>query len=536
MSEKEKVAVNILIDHFGNIVAQVVSYLLAKGPRSLRDLTAETKLKLNEVRKGLLVAVQHGLVAVSERKGPGGSTTTIYTASIEGVVQRQYIPQFIQFARRSFSTQSDLAERVMEDVILNGHLSLSSVIQNALEHPSNAHLSCEEIKSSTMDVFSTFVHKHLVCRSDGPKEDLYVLPRFDLKNFTKNAGEKRHHHSSNDDAPAAKRRNDADQLSATNKQALGELDGKEASSVDSDCCWKPDYSRLFKQLRNEAIVSMVVNTHDVAAGAVMETVLRLSELQDETNSMTVAVSSFELFQALPSTPLLSRAELALYLKLLCDGSTTAYLVKVGDNAGGTYCVQLDKCLDSMAENAIVSLVQERFGSKCLRVFRLLLDKKHLEEKQIGDMAMIPSKEAQELMYRMLRSHFVTLQEVPRTPDHAPSRTFFLFSVNKEHVRQTCLKLAYKSLLHLQQKRLSLEKEHRRLLDRQQQFELQKAKILLSESDGKDKEDDIALLEEDLLPPADKAMVKKLLCAFSRFDEGEVVLSSSLLCLSNFKLL
>ena len=38
-----------------------------------------------------------------------------------------------------------------------------------------------------------------------------------------------------------------------------------------------------------------------------------------------------------------------------------------------------------------------------------------------------------------------MQEIPRTPDHAPSRTFYLFSVNRQHVAKTCLQLSYQVL-------------------------------------------------------------------------------------------
>ena len=45
-----------------------------------------------------------------------------------------------------------------------------------------------------------------------------------------------------------------------------------------------------------------------------------------THSNFVVVATvfrcFQLFQALPSTPLLSRAELSLYLKLLSDGTVS----------------------------------------------------------------------------------------------------------------------------------------------------------------------------------------------------------------------
>ena len=54
-------------------------------------------------------------------------------------------------------------------------------------------------------------------------------------------------------------------------------------------------------------------------------------------------------------------------------------------------------------------MRERFGSKCFRVFRLLLLKKVLEQKQVADMAMIPSKEAKEMLYSLMAESFVTLQ-------------------------------------------------------------------------------------------------------------------------------
>ena len=54
-------------------------------------------------------------------------------------------------------------------------------------------------------------------------------------------------------------------------------------------------------------------------------------------------------------------------------------------------------------------MRERFGNKCLRVFRLLMLKKSLEQKQVADLAMIPSKEVKELLYSLLAENYITLQ-------------------------------------------------------------------------------------------------------------------------------
>ncbi|XP_031468139.1 DNA-directed RNA polymerase III subunit RPC3-like [Phasianus colchicus] len=57
--------------------------------------------------------------------------------------------------------------------------------------------------------------------------------------------------------------------------------------------------------------------------------------------------------------------------------------------------------------------------------------------------MIPAKEAKDMLYRMLSESFVALQEIPRTPDHAPSRTFYLYAVNVPSSARVLLQRCYK---------------------------------------------------------------------------------------------
>lgn len=78
-------------------------------------------------------------------------------------------------------------------------------------------------------------------------------------------------------------------------------------------------------------------------------------------------------------------------------------------------------------------MRQRFGGPACRIFRLLLLKGQLEQKQIAEMAMIPVKDTRELLYRLLKVDFVQLQEVARTADHAPARTFYLWRVGHLHV-------------------------------------------------------------------------------------------------------
>ena len=52
------------------------------------------------------------------------------------------------------------------------------------------------------------------------------------------------------------------------------------------------------------------------------------------------------------------------------------------------------------------------------------------------------------------------QEIPRTPDYAPSRTFYLFSVNLLHVARMLVERCYKALGNLITKRMTEMKENK----------------------------------------------------------------------------
>lgn len=68
----------------------------------------------------------------------------------------------------------------------------------------------------------------------------------------------------------------------------------------------------------------------------------------------------------------------------------------------------------------VLLCSSRFGSRCARIFRLVLQKKHLEQKQVEDFAMIPAKEAKDMLYKMLSENFISLQVATALVENFPS--------------------------------------------------------------------------------------------------------------------
>ena len=55
------------------------------------------------------------------------------------------------------------------------------------------------------------------------------------------------------------------------------------------------------------------------------------------------------------------------------------------------------------------MMQEVHAHAGLRIFQMLQEKKQLEQKQIAEFAMVPVREAREVLYKMLKSGFLALQ-------------------------------------------------------------------------------------------------------------------------------
>lgn len=119
---------------------------------------------------------------MGERKTPAG-VVSVYSADLKHILQRQHIPQLVRLAECRVSSQPTLARHVMEDLLLNGRLCLSAVLQNADTRFCSSSGQTTQARSSAMEVFTALAREHLVCRTDGSEEDRYQLPDMDKGMF-----------------------------------------------------------------------------------------------------------------------------------------------------------------------------------------------------------------------------------------------------------------------------------------------------------------------------------------------------------------
>ncbi|NXO66961.1 RPC3 polymerase, partial [Phainopepla nitens] len=463
----------LLQEHFGEIVGKVGNSLLRTGPRPLRLLVGDTGLLPDQVKKALCVLIQHNLVQYEVQ--PRGSVE--YEARSERILRILRYPRYIYTAKTLYG---DPGELLVEELLLHGHLPMSCAVARVADRLTE---TMEDGK--TMDyteVSSTFVRladTHFIQRcpvvpetpqsAKAPpppapalaiaEKDMYVVPRLSL------VGKGKRRHSCDEEE-------EGEHKAKRQKQEGGSSE----TPPDDGIYWQVNLERFHQHFRDQALVSAVASRMDQTSSEVVRTMLRMSEVTTASGaSHTQPLSSNEIFRSLPAGYNIGKQVLDQYLALLAD-DPLEFVGKSGDSGGGTYTVSDVGTRTSWTppspfpHPSLIPLLPHRFGSRCARIFRLLLRKKHLEQKQVEDFAMIPAKEAKDMLYRMLSENLVSLQEIPKTPDHAPSRTFYLYTVNVMAAARMLLHRCYKSVANLMERRQHEMRENKRLLEKSQRVE------------------------------------------------------------------
>lgn len=158
-------------------------------------------------------------------------------------------------------------------------------------------------------------------------------------------------------------------------------------------------------------------------------ILRLSETRTHPcASFTVPISNHEIIEHAMKDKICPKADLVeSYLHCFNGDIQNNFISKTEDRgASAMYSVNILTSLQKIVDSCLASYVEEYLGAKCSRIFRLLLSRKHLQQKQIEDITMIPAKEAKRLTYILFDQGLIKALQIPKSADYAPSRTIFLF--------------------------------------------------------------------------------------------------------------
>ncbi|KAK2173618.1 hypothetical protein NP493_863g01050 [Ridgeia piscesae] len=509
----------ILKEYHGPVAEKVGVYLLKNGSMPLRMIAQDLSLKLSQTKKTLYTLMQHNMVDFELHK----RGFVEYRLDIENVLVRLRFPRFIYSAKMLYG---DTAELLVEELLHHGQIEMSRLLDKVTERLNESAEGGEVSSENVREQFVALVHTQFIRRClavtthttgqpqaipsfSTEEQDVHTVPTSVL-----NAVDSRKRKRSVDGSEQA-----------TKKQRT---DTSEEQLPDKGVFWQIDYQRFNHYLRDQHIINAIGERVDKRAAETVRAILRLSELSmDFRVPTTNPVSYHEIMQALPKELGVNSETLDQYLKILVDDSME-FILKADDSGGGMYVIHLKRALTTICKAHLESVVRERFGSKYFRIFKLLMLKKQLEQKQIEEFAMIPAKEAKDMLYRMFGEQFVTITEVPRTPDHAPSRTFFLFSVNISYVARMLLEQCYKAMFNLTLRREHETKENKRLLDKQQRVEAIAASLEQSGADPSQRDE-----VEEMITPSERAQLARVKHITNKLEQSELQLEETVFVLQTY---
>lgn len=520
----------LLREHFGEVVEKVGTHLLRNGQQNLRTILHETGMPLDQVKKSLCVLVQQGACMFSSgRKGPGSPAE--FCANGDRILRILRYPRYIYTAKTLYG---DTGELIIEELLQRGHLTMSETVKTVADRlTQNMEEGHSMDYSEVSSAFSKLVETHFLQR----------CPPVGAEKIT----------TSPDSPPApvsAATSSSAEtypdcykvphvMLIGRGKRPLCTEDGEEQRNAkkakmdtqthgDEGIYWQVNFERFHLHFRDQTIISAVANKLDQTSSEIVRTMLRMSEVTTApTAACTKPLSANEIFRSLSSSYNIPRQILDQYLTLLVD-DPMEFVGKAGESGGGMFVVNLHRALTNLARATLESVVQERFGSRSARIFRLLLRTRHLEQKQVEDFAMIPAKEAKDMLYTLLSENLVQLQEVPKTPDYAPSRTFYLYTVNQLPTARMLLQNCYKTVGNLIERRLFETKESKRLLEKSQRIEAILASLQASGAEP----EQLTEVEEMITAP-EKQQLDSLRVHVNKLDTAENQVDDTIFLLESY---
>jgi DNA-directed RNA polymerase III subunit RPC3 len=132
------------------------------------------------------------------------------------------------------------------------------------------------------------------------------------------------------------------------------------------------------------------------------------------------------------------------------GRSSAFLSFGGSKAQ----VEFELLARSLQLRVLDDIARERHGDAGVRILRLLRALGKTAEVQVGKVGMLPPKEVRPLLSGMASDGLVAMQEVPKSADRNPTRTFYLWYVDQKKSAVVVAGQLYKTLFNIGRRRVA----------------------------------------------------------------------------------
>jgi DNA-directed RNA polymerase III subunit RPC3 len=289
---------------------------------------------------------------------------------------------------------------------------------------------------------------------------------------------------------------------------------------DANLYWRVNYKRLNAEFRSRYLIEEMERLFGEDGALVMETIIKqtTNQLYDVDD-----LKPIPQFKPDDVAALIPGSKLRLSNQRHGKNAITDFIQGLCDEEYGyirmvdhVYMIVDFKVFSQKQQQmCIEEFLADRYGESSLRIWRLLLSRGRLDDRQITRLVLQPVKATREALYLLLRGGFAHIQDVPKTQtDRSAQKTFFLWYVDLTKSREALLDYCYKTIHRMRQRRLVEEQRNPTLRTKLER-------------------EDVKANEDELLTEDEKRVLQTMRLSSQRFDTAETALDDMLLRLKEF---
>ncbi|KAI6110056.1 RNA polymerase III subunit RPC82-domain-containing protein [Pisolithus sp. B1] len=471
-AETARLCTQVVHTHFGPLTTNVATVLLHRGRLSFPQLLRYTRLKPRTVRAAVLVLVQHNLLWHAQTDEEGD----VLEFNTTECLKRLRFGRYVWVVENMFG---NVAAEIVQLVLDHGKLRPPDII---------SRLSIYDLKNTSMYsqtlyklVSESYLKPSTLLSHQSPRDKrikyeaeekakLTGFPTARQLREAKAAAEARLKREEEEAERVGLKPKSRDQLNhrSSKKKVAEEV-------VDDDVYFRVNLDKFDVHIRNKLIEKAVEERFNRYAALVMKATLMatgskqrsLSDTRSDpcsTNAIAMHIPDDEDLSAGIASNSKRPSNAALvkeYLGLMANADNptpagrAASFLSHSDNK---VYVEFDIIGRRLRRRVLESVTRERHGEDAVRIVRLLLDVGKMDEKQVAKVAMMANKDVRPLLSAMSSDCLISTQEIAKSADHNPTRTFYLWHIDLDRAYSTLLSSLYKTLCNISARRQAEQEE------------------------------------------------------------------------------
>ncbi|KAI0693743.1 hypothetical protein BC835DRAFT_1406684 [Cytidiella melzeri] len=465
--------------HFGPLTAKLTAVLLHRGRLPLGQIIRFAGLKPRTARAAIIALVQHNILWHAQTDADG----EVFEVNTEDCLMRLRYGRYVWQAEQLFGKAG---AEIVQLILDHGKLRPPEIISQLSIY--------DPIKGPS--IYSQALHKLV--------EASYLKPSTVLSHVSPRDTRIRYEAEERAEIPgfpAAKQLKEAKQIAAARirrEEEEAEKIGMKRKAKDQhgsragkdDVFFRVNCERFNVHIRNKVIEDAVRERfNDHAAMVVRATLksteakqLKLTDVRSDPTSLASVVMQLceddDLTEGL-ATSSKNASQISLvrdYCGILASADNPTPVGRASSFLsvnGSKVQVEFEIVMTRLRRRILEAITRERHGDEGVRIVSLLLSTGKMDEKQISKVGMMGPKDVRPLLSAMAADSIVSLQEVPKSADRNPARTFYLWYVDLQKAYTVIISNLYKTLYNISRRRQLEEEESvlRAILDKRQRTDV-----------------------------------------------------------------